>query len=33
MGGMAPLPDEILEAIVRLDREFAHVDSMKGDRQ
>ena len=33
MGGMVPLPDEILEAIIRLDRELVHVGSMKGDRR
>jgi 2-oxoglutarate ferredoxin oxidoreductase subunit alpha len=33
MGGMMPLPDEILEAIVRLDRELVGVGSTKGDRQ
>jgi 2-oxoglutarate ferredoxin oxidoreductase subunit alpha len=33
MGGMVPLPDAILEAIVKLDHEFVHIESMKGDRQ
>jgi 2-oxoglutarate ferredoxin oxidoreductase subunit alpha len=33
MGGMVPLPDEILEAIIRLDSELTHRDSMKGARR
>jgi 2-oxoglutarate/2-oxoacid ferredoxin oxidoreductase subunit alpha len=32
MGGMAPLPDEILQAIVVLDHQLGHVGSMKGAR-
>jgi 2-oxoglutarate ferredoxin oxidoreductase subunit alpha len=31
MGGMVPLPDEILEAIVGLDHEFGRLGSMKGN--
>jgi 2-oxoglutarate ferredoxin oxidoreductase subunit alpha len=33
MGGMVPLPDEILQAIVVLDHQLGHVGSMKGARR